>query len=294
MPLVLFFVTLLTSLTLVLSTFGVVKRAQVRQASLAQDAAFLASESSLGQAWSDIVPESAASSVSRLEEYSAGLSLELAFNQGIPVLEESTLLEDFSDEKPLELFERSAEISLIDVDTGEAVSGVGIDLCKDSEPCPELVLEWFRFDKYFRFQDLSFLDASSFDDDLNDGCVDLPAVGVQRCVIHSSSLSFPSDLQRLDADSEYSQRWRLRSSLASYDYIVRVWLQSADPVWMRFSGLENSPDADLVALPQQVYAAESKNSAVFSRAYSQESRRISAGLQDGLSFVHYADEIEDK
>jgi hypothetical protein len=294
MPLAIFFVTLLISVSLTLSTMGVVKRAQTSQASLAYDSAYLTSQSVLDQAWADAQPDESAQMISGLDQTLFNSVLDLTYNQGI-----ESSLEDFVrssvDRDPfIELFERSAEVSLRNVSPDEMSAGISIDVCRVSETCPEVILEWFRFDRHFRFQDLSLLDKSSFDENLSDGCVDLPAVGVQRCVLRSSGRFFPSIIQRLDADDEYSQRWRFRTSMASYDYILRVWIQSAEPVWIRFSGLDSFPDGAQLSLPQQVYQSTAVSKAEFSQVQSQESHRISAGLQDGLGFVHYADEVEGK
>jgi hypothetical protein len=294
MPFALFFVTVLISLSLVLSTMGLVKRANTSEASLAADAAVLASLSVVDQAWSDVAPDVSVDSVKQFQDYNASTDFELFLNQGVPVEISKTLLNSTQEESLLELFERSAEIFLFDVFPDEMLSGIALDICHVSDPCPELILEWFRFDRNFRFQDLSQLNAASFDSNLSDQCVDLPAFGVQRCVVRSSGSFLPAALERLDADSEYLQRWRLRTSMASYDYLVRAWVQSDDPVWIRLTGLESFPDGVQVPLPQQLYTAHSQASAVFSTVLLKETRRISAGLQDGLGFVHYADEVEDK
>lgn len=285
--------TVLVSFSVLISSIGVVKRAADDSLFLAAQAGMQTSQSVLDQTWSAAQLSKAADRVVDGDAFSVP-GVDLSLNQGI-VLDDRLLSFDSSSHgQLLELYEKSAELTMFDLQPDEMISGVAIDLCRSGENCPEIFFEWFRFDRSFRFQDLEGFHEKSFDRDLQDYCVDLEEYGVQRCLYRSSSYFQPNGFEILPADGEYSYRWRLATDVLNYDYVLRLWGQSSDPFWMRFSGLFSFPDGELEALPQQLYQAQSEARAGLTRQRATETRRLSAGLQDIYGFVHFADEVEDK
>lgn len=302
MPLALFLISVLVSSSMYLSVQRVMQDSEVNQALVASTAAFYTASSSAEVTWSDVEPES---SLKRLEAFrtvadssEGGLSglgegAALELNQGIESQEAQRRLSAHEVAFVEEYYQSSAEIALFEVPADEIIDSLEVDYCArdSSDPCPEIIVEWFRLGQGFRFQDLQRLDDLPADTSPISPCVDIPETEMTRCVVRSS-MGSRGDLSLSNtSDDDFLRSFELRTDFPAYDYLVRFRSLDKKPFHFRAQGRKAGV---VTGLPSNALEIDETGVTRFSYRRIRQQQAVSGGLQDGLEFVHYSHEVANK
>ncbi len=161
-----------------------------------------------------------------------------------------------------------------------------------SQPCPELLLEWFEVKSGFQFSDLKTLLKNPATIPIVSGCLELP-IGIKRCV-STSSLPTSSDLSVYPgaSGSDFSTLIRLSTRFENAsDILFRFRSLDAKPFDFRLTG-EHSGQSVPLPLLEEESSALGKSVQSFRQVSDQH--LVSGGLQDTLDFAHYAEEAAAK
>lgn len=298
MPYILFLISILVSSSFYLVLERVTQDSAVNQALLASTAAFYTANSSAEVSWMEVVPEESLEKIPVFESrmaaadakfetllddgWEAGGGLEL--NRGIESrivqrsksLAASSFVETF--------YQSSGEVFLYEVPPDEVVDSVRVEYCVGDESCPELIIEWFRLDRSFRFHDLEELKDLPSDLSPLNPCLDNNLMKIRRCVVRSSSGS-------KDALALGSGFFELRTDFPSYHYLIRFRSLDRTSFHFRMAGMKNAKE---VGLPTVFFEVDELGRTRNTFRRIQEHQMVSGGLQDGLEFVHFAEKMENK
>lgn len=306
MPLALFLISVLVSSSMYLSTQRVMQDSEVNQALVASTAAFYTASSSAEVSWTEVGAESSQRRIEAFRAVSDNPSEEgaladalgdeghLELNQGIESDEERRNLSATQGAFTEVYYQSSAEVFLAEVPPDEVIDALEVEYCAEdsTDPCPEIIVEWFRLGEGFRFQDLAELIDQPTDTSPINPCVVIPQTNVTRCVVRSSSGSQGAlQLSESSDDERFLRSFRLTTDFPAYDYLVRFRALDKQPFHFRAHGLR----AGLVTgLPSHAFEVDETGSTKFSYRRIRQQQAVSGGLQDGLEFVHYAHEVANK
>jgi len=298
MPYILFLISILVSSSFYVVLERVTQDSAVNQALLASTAAFYTANSSAEVSWMEVVPEESLEKIPVFESRMAAADAKfetllddgweegggLELNRGVESrivqrsksLATASLVDTF--------YQSSGEVFLYEVPPDEVVDSVKVEYCMGDEPCPELIIEWFRLDQSFRFHDLEELKELPSDPDLLNPCLENVFTKIRRCVVRSSS-------ETKDALTVGSGFFELRTDFPSYHYLIRFRSLDRTLFHFRMFGVKNEKE---VGLPTVFFEVDElgKTRNTFRRI--QEQQMVSGGLQDGLEFVHFAEWVENK
>jgi hypothetical protein len=303
MPFILFLISVIVSSSFYLVLERVTQDSAVNQALLASTAAFYTANSSAEVSWTEVLPEDSFQRVSHFDDKARAkadafeLALEdgevdsLELNQGVRstiVQRNKTLSTDpFAED----FYQSSGEVFLYKVPPDQVIDAVVVDYCFE-EPCPELIIEWFRLESNFRFHELEELKDLHSDPSPINPCLDNAMTRIRRCVVRSSSGSKDVlQVKNSSSDMNFLRSFELQTDFPSYHYLIRFRTLDRTAVNFQMNGLKNGKRTGLPTVFFEVdELGQTRNT--FRRI--REQQMVSGGLQDGLEFVHYAEIVEDK
>ena len=303
MPFILFLISIIVSSSFYLVLERVTQDSAVNQALLASTAAFYTANSSAEVSWTEVLPEDSFQRITHFDDKVRAktdafeLALEdgevdsLELNQGVRstiVQRNKTLSTDpFAED----FYQSSGEVFLYKVPPDEVIDAVLVEYCS-KEPCPELIIEWFRLEANFRFHDLEELKDLHSDPSPINPCLDNSMTRIRRCVVRSSSVSKDVlQVKNSSDDTNFLRSFELQTDFPSYHYLIRFRTLDRTAVHFQMSGLKNGKRTGLPTVFFEVdELGQTRNT--FRRI--REQQMVSGGLQDGLEFVHFAEMVGDK
>lgn len=181
-------------------------------------------------------------------------------------------------------YQSSGEVFLYEVPPDQVVDSVKVEYCIGDDSCPELIIEWFRLDQGFRFHDVEELKDLPSDPSPLNPCLDNALTKIRRCVVRSSAGS-------KDALTIGSNFFELRTDFPSYHYLLRFRSLDRSLFHFRMAGVKNGKE---VGLPTAFFEVDELGRTRNTFRRIQQQQMVSGGLQDGLEFVHFAEQVENK
>lgn len=310
MPLILFLISVLISASLFLSVFRVSQDTFLHQKLLESTAAFYTASSSADASFGLIKASKSTEQFKAFEaqkiaqktsgkpSLSTALSsftqTALELNQERETTPFLTVLSASSSFVPQQYYDSSAEVFLYKLDPNEVVSSIRLDYCL-SEVCttpPELIIDWFELPGSFEFQDLASLKNKLFPGAVN-GCITFPGTTIKRCVQRTKFLTSSDITINTGKAPEYKKTLLFTTKFGSVShYLFRF--RTIDRSLLHFRLMGEKSSGEIVQLQNAVFEADEvgKMKSSFRRIRQQEP--VSAGLQDGLEFVHFGQQVKNK
>jgi len=313
MPLALFLISLIVSGSLFVTTTRVSQDSRLQQNLLASTAAFYTAGSSAEVSWAQVTPETSPQLIEAFKsaytdqggqtptDYiqqtlaSGGPQATLELNLGIQANAKKNQLSLSKDSLIESFYQNSAEIFLFDVPPDQAVDFLQLEYCQtdDEFTCPDLIIDWMEIKSGFQFQQLqSLVDAPSNTDPIS-ACEDFTDMKIKRCIVKSTSMLSGDLTSSTPFDSSFSQAIKLKTNFASVKhYLFRFRSIDRNPFSFRLSGSDSLGQTK--PLPNTLFEIDEIGTAKSTFRRIRQQRMVSGGLQDGLEFVHYADEVKPK
>jgi len=288
MPFFLFLVSLLVSFSMFLTVHRVVQDAAFDQQLVASSAAFMLASSETQGRFSALRAEGNVGA-----ELDQGLGDQFVYNQDVPVQFVQSSFSNIPDPFLEEFFQSSGEISLLNIPPEQAIDAVEVDYCGASDDvCEDLIIEWFRIGQNFQFQQLEKVKDLESDTSPINPCFDIPMTDTQRCFRMSRKGSIgPLTISSSSSDQRFTHSFRLQTDFPSYRYLIRFRSEKRIPFLFNVTGIKAGKR---VPIPMAFVEADAIGEARSSLRRVREQRMVSAGLQDGLDFVHYSHSVANK
>lgn len=216
--------------------------------------------------------------------YTAESRTDLTLNQDVPSEADTPRL-SFLEAGFQEIWHLPSFEILLNGEALAPLTTVQVDFClrRQLSHCPELIVEWFQFERGKPFLDLQTLTKDQSPFSLMNGCLSIPSLSLQRCVKKITG--------ELSSDDRFLKSFRLPIDYPRYQYLIRFHSRNRSTFAFRVVGRGGGREVSLPGLFSEIdQQANTKNA--FRRIRNQ--RLISAGLQDGLQFVLSAEEMVSK
>jgi len=316
MPIALFLISALVSVSMFVSASRIVQDSQVNQLLLASSRAVYASESSSQLAWHKVRPDRGAEVIGDFYENTSALDGSDISNEGRVVdkrlLQESILSLSEADQIELQIgdrvknvrsklsaqadafvkeyFETSIDFFFQDVTPYQQFEKFVIDFCDVDASCPSLIVEKFVITK----------SGSMIEFDTLEGLRDNPFLNpYQHSAIDREVLAnvagVDSPYRNSLGQPVYQKRYVIENldfNNQNKDHLVRF--RSQDGSYFRFQVQAQNSSGDLCEIPNTVFEVDDISSSDDSFRRVRQQRRFFGGLQPGLEYVYSADKMVDK
>lgn len=322
MPLALFLISSLVSVSMFVSSSRIVQDSQVNNLLLASSRALYASESSRQLAWNQMRPDrSSGKGVEVVRDFidkSTALGAETTdglivnkrllhdeikdisaterekWDVGERVQSVRTLVQSQADAFVKEYYDSSIDFFFYDLQPGQYFSSFVVDYCStDVSSCSDLIIEWFEIQRVgfsVEFDSLEQLKDDPFADPYQSSKIGRKVVNSADSVQRGqyANLNFSSS-----ADPEYKKRFTLSSFVfVNNHYLVRFRSQDGKP--FHFQVQVHNTTSKPMKIPNTIFEVDDVSSSDDSFRRVRQQKRFSSGLQPGLEYLMAVDRIIDK
>lgn len=316
MPIALFLIAAIVSSTMFVHMQSIAQNTPLNDALLASTAAFYAASSSAEITWGVSKSISSAEGLKEFNERrqkneaergNKGFLGDVTFTGGATSLELNKgrvagSVRTKMTSSPMSFLEEyrqpSGEVLMMDIQPHEAPESFQVDYCIDGEPCPDLVVEWFRFSKDFSFHDLTSLEdldnleKLEIEESSLSPCITDPVLKTTRCLVNTGETGDLGGLTVGDSKRPgYLKGINLRLQGSSYHYLIRFRSDDKSSFYFKIYGLDGVNKE--MPLPNTIMETDETGNAGLSFRRIREQKLIHGGFQEGLEYSHFTHTFRD-
>lgn len=318
MPVALFIVTALISVSMFVSASRIVEEGQVNRLLLSSTSALYASESTRHLAWREmradkgveVVRDFLDASVERGAQVNEELVVDRSFLQdeiegvggagsddweiGERVKSVRTQVQAQVDAFVKEFDQATGDFFFYDIQPGQYFTSFVIDYCgATASTCPDLIIEWFEIRRVglsLEFNKLDELKFASFTDPFE-------ASGIQRFVVNTADVFQRSQYSNLSFSTSPEDDYKQRFSLSSFvfvqnHYLIRFRSQNAQEFNFQVQVFDSTNNPKKI--PNTIFEVDDVGTSDLAFRRIRQQKRVLPGLQPGLEYLHAVDRIIDK
>lgn len=316
MPLALFLISVIVSGSMFVTLDRVSRDTVMNQALVESTAAFYTASSSAEVSWSKVTSEKSTERIETFDSastdkvegvqgsqaYLAGVSMgtddfgavqNLEFNQGRVAGARFTGIKIAEQSFVDSYMQSSAEVFLYDVAPNRKVDFIQVDYCADGEGCPELIVDWFVFQDSFHFQKVDQVKLEKSKEKAKiDPC--LIELGIMRCEAVTHDMPTTGHLTAGSSSrTGFKKMISLKLDDSSAHYLFRFVTHNKQDVSFKIVGKRDGSLNDF-PLPTVNFQVEELGHAGNSFRRMRQQKMVSGGNQDGVEFVHFAENVAEK